>query len=343
MTDSSEHLPIARSWRDIPQEVKSRSMSRSGRRRHALALVKMIGGTGLAGALVWGAVELVTTIELHPKEIAQAAQSVPVKTLELVSDQGALDRAWLDRTLALPKGVTLMELDLAKLQAKILANSQVRTAVLTKSFPDKLTVAVVERTPIARLKAQLHAGELRDYLVARDGMLFDGIGYDEGQRATLPWLDLGDAKLTRRGEGFAPIEGMVVVADLLAKAKAEAEHLYSTFRVVSVTRLATDDEIEVRTSEMTQVIFSTRDDFFRQLAKLDRVRDEFRPTRELPLAKVDLSLGQFPVVAGPVPIPLPPANTAAAAHAAPAPAPARANSAIFAFPPLQRKSSPREL
>jgi cell division septal protein FtsQ len=341
MTDSTEHLPITRSWRDIPQEVKSRSMSRSGRRRHALALVKMIGGAGLAGGLVWGAVELVTTIELNPKEIAQAAQSVPVKNLELVSDQGALDRAWLASTLALPKGATLMELDLTKLQAKILANSQVRTAVLTKAFPDKLTVAIVERTPIARLKAQLHPGELRDYLVARDGMLFDGIGYDEDQRATLPWLDLGDAKLTRRGEGFAPIEGMAVVADLLAKAKAEAEHLYRTFLVVSVARLATDDEIEVRTSEMTQVIFTTRDDFFRQLAKLDRVRDEFRPTPEMPLAKVDLSLGQFPVVAGPVPVPLPAANTAAAGRASAAPA--RANPAILAFPPLQRKSSPREL
>jgi cell division protein FtsQ len=341
MTDSSEHLPIARSWRDIPQEVKSRSMSKSGRRRHALALAKMIGGTGLVGALVWGAIELVTTIELHPKEIAQAAQSVPVKHLELISDQGALDRAWLARTLALPKGATLMELDLAKLQAKVLANSQVRTAVFTKSFPDTLTVVIVERTPIARLKAQLHPGELRDYLVARDGMLFDGLGYAEELWATLPWLDLGDAKLTRRGEGFAPIEGMPVVADLLAKAKAEAEHLYRTFRVVSLARLATDDELEVRTTEMTQVIFSTRDDFFRQLAKLDRVRDEFRPTRELPLAKVDLSLGQFPVVAGPVPVPLPPASTAAAGHATPAPA--RANPAILAFPPLQRKSSPRDL
>ena len=336
MTDSSEHLPIARSWRDIPQEVKSRSMSKTGRRRHALALAKVIGGTGLVGALVWGAVELVTTIEQNPKEIAQAAQSVPVKKLELVSDQGALDRTWLEQTLALPKGVTLMELDLAKLQAKVLANSQVRTAVLTKSFPDKLTVAIVERTPIARLKAQLHPGELRDYLVARDGMLFDGLGYTEELRDTLPWLDLGDAKLARRGEGFAPIEGMTVVADLLAKAKAEAEHLYRTFQVVSLARLASDDEIEVRTTEMTQVIFSTRDDFFRQLAKLDRVRDEFKPTPELPLAKVDLSLGQFPVVAGPVPgpgVPLPKATAI----------PAQAKPAVAAFPNFQRKSSPRDL
>jgi cell division protein FtsQ len=336
MTDSSEHLPIARSWRDIPQEVKSRSMSKSGRRRHALALAKMIGGTGLVGALVWGAIELVTTIEQNPQQIAQAARSVPVKNLELVSDQGALDRAWLARTLALPKGATLLELDLAKLQARVLANSQVRTAVLTKSFPDTLTVAIVERTPIARLKAQLHPGELRDYLVARDGMLFDGTGYAEELRATLPWLDLGDAKLTRRGEGFAPIEGMVVVADLLARAKAEAEHLYRTFLVVSLARLATDDELEVRTTEITQVIFSTRDDFFRQLAKLDRVRDEFRPTRELPLAKVDLSLGQFPVVVGPVPGPGGPLPNAAAD-------PARAKPAVAAFPHFQRKSSPRDL
>jgi cell division protein FtsQ len=336
MTESTEHPPIARSWRDIPQEVKAHSMSRSGRRRQALALAKMIGGVGLAGVLVWGAIELVTTIEDNPREIAQAARSVPVQHLELVSDQGALDRAWLERTLALPKGATLMELDLARLQARVMADSQVRSAVFTKTFPDKLTVAIVERTPIARLKAQLQPGELRDYLVARDGMLFDGIGYDEEVRATLPWLDLGDAKLVRRGGGFAPLEGMTAVADLLAKAKDEAEPLYRTFRVVSLARLATDDEIEVETTDITRVIFSTRDDFFRQLAKLDRVRDEFRPTPEMPLAKVDLSLGQFPVVAGPVPVPLPPANP-------PATVPARANPAILILPDLKRKSSPRDL
>jgi hypothetical protein len=66
------------------------------------------------------------------------------------------------------------------------------------------------------------------------------------------------------------------------------------------------------------------------------VRDEFRPTPEMPLAKVDLSLGQFPVVAGPVPVPLPPANP-------PATVPARANPAILILPDLKRKSSPRDL
>ena len=334
MTESSERKPIARSWRDIPQEVKSRSMSQSGRRRQALALLKTIGGTALVAALVWGGIELVTTIEYNPKGIAQAAQSVPVKNLELVSDQGALDQAWLARTLALPKRATLMELDLATLQARVLADSQVRAATLTKKFPDTLTVAITERTPVARLKAQLHDGDLREYLVARDGMLFDGIGYEENLRATLPWLDLGDAKLVRRGEGYEPIEGMAVVAELLAKAKVEADHLYRTFRVVSLARLATDDEIDLRTTEMTQVVFSTRDDFFRQLAKLDRVRDEFRPTAENPLLKVDLSLGQFPVVAGPVPL-LPAANAAAG--------PARAKPAVAAFPNFHRKSSPRDL
>jgi hypothetical protein len=334
MTENPERNPIARSWRDIPQEVKSRSMSQSGRRRQAFALLKTIGGTALAAALVWGAVELVTTIEYNPKGIAQAAQSVPVKNLELVSDQGALDQAWLARTLALPKRATLMELDLATLQARVLADSQVRTATLTKKFPDTLTVVIAERTPVARLKAQTRDGDLREYLVARDGMLFDGVGYTEDLRATLPWLDLGEARLVRRGEGYAPIEGMAVVAELLAKAKAEAEHLYRTFRVVSLARLATDDEIDLRTTEMTQVVFSTRDDFFRQLAKLDRVRDEFRPTLENPLLKVDLSLGQFPVVAGPVPL-LPAANAAAG--------PTRAKPAVAAFPHFQRKSSPRDL
>ena len=88
---------------------------------------------------------------------------------------------------------------------------------------------------------------------------------------SLPWLD--GVKLSRQGEGFAPIDGMATVSDLLATATLEAEPLYRTWRVVSLARLGSDDEIEVRTRGGLRVIFGTGEDFLRQLARLDIVLD----------------------------------------------------------------------
>ncbi|MBI5380278.1 MAG: FtsQ-type POTRA domain-containing protein [Opitutae bacterium] len=335
MSDSSQTLPSARSWRDIPQEVQPRAMSKSGRRRHALAVAKTLGGLVLGGAAIWAAVEVYTVIDHNPKRLATATQAVPVRTLRLTSD-GPLNEAWLTRQLALPKGVSLVELDLAKAQERLLACSQVRAAVLTKSFPDALHVTINERVPVARLMAQSRDGQLREFLVARDGIVFEGEGHAADTRGTLPWLDLGDARLMRRGDGFAPIGGMDVVAELLARAHLEADHLYRTFEAVSLARFATDHLIEVRTSEIRTVVFTTKDDFFRQLAKLDKIRDELRPSAVAPMTKVDLSLGSHvPVVVGALPAPTP-----SRAVAAPKPVADPATKPVLpAFPNFLRAST----
>jgi cell division protein FtsQ len=114
--------------------------------------------------------------------------------------------------------------------------------------------------------------------------------------ASLPWLD--GVRLTRRGDRFEPIGGMAAVADLLASAKLEAENLYRSWQVVSVARLASDSQIEVRTRDGMRVVFGTTEDYLRQIARLDLLIDESTdPTR--PLRVVDLSLGaQVPVAYG---------------------------------------------
>jgi hypothetical protein len=93
--------------------------------------------------------------------------------------------------------------------------------------------------------------------------------------ATLPWLD--GVKPAAQGGGFAPIAGMEKVAGLLAQAKLEAEPLYRTWQVVSLSGLASDGEIEVRTRTGLKVIFGTEEDFFPQLARLDLLLDTGPP------------------------------------------------------------------
>ena len=213
-------------------------------------------------------------------------------------------------------------IDLDQLRDRLLAQGQVQTAVLTKVFPSTLKVRLTERTPIARVMAQIGSGAPQAFLVARDGVVFAGAGIEPALLSTLPWLE--PLRLTREGEGFAPIAGMGVAAELLGKAKLEAEHLYTKWHVVSLARLNTDAEIDVRTKSDGLIIFSATNDFFTQLAKLDVTLDKLAAQGAV-FKRINLANGRdvavtlespiAPIASGPGKVPATPA--AATARRAP--------------------------
>lgn len=267
-------------------------MSVEGRRRLLWRVMKSMLGLALAGGLLWGGIEITGTLRGSARTVA-TAEATPVKEVVLITD-GVLDHTWLIRTLALPRNASLMQLDLYQLRARILASGQVRSATLTRNFPATLTVSLSEQSPVARVKAQIGGAEPRMLLVARDGTVFDGVGFDDAMITTLPWLD--GVKLSRQGDAFTPIRGMEAVADLLAKAKLEADHLYRTWEVVSLARLQSDGEIEVRAQDGARIVFGTTEDFFRQLARLDALLDAAKAQTDQPLREINLAIGaQVPV------------------------------------------------
>jgi cell division septal protein FtsQ len=295
MTKDTIVLPETRSWRDIPQQVKPRAMSREGRRRLAMGSVRAIVGVLVTAAVCWVGWGVFTVLREGPESVLGASKSERVRNLVLVTD-GVLDRNWLARTLAIPSNATLMGLDLDQLRSRVLADPQVASASVSRNFPDTVTVRVSERSPVVRLAAQLGGDAPRTLLVSRDGVAFDGTGFDPAMVASLPWIE--GVPLVRQGTSIAPIAGMTAVSDLLSSAKLEAENLYSTWQVISVGRLASDGEIEVRTKDGMRVVFGTNENFLRQIARLDLLIDSTTdPTR--PLMRVDLSLGsQVPVAYG---------------------------------------------
>lgn len=306
-------------------------MSPEGRRRVWWSGMKTVLAAMGLGALAWGAFEVAAALRGKPQQLA-SAEAVPVKAIDFATD-GVLPKAWLVRTLAVPPRASLMELDLYKLRERLLASGQVRTATLTRTFPSTLTVNISEQSPLARVMAQAGADAPQMFLVARDGTVFEGIGFDPELIDSLPWLD--GVKLTRAGDTFEPIAGMPMVADLLAKAKLEAEHLYREWQVVSLARLKSDGEIEVRATNVARIVFGTNEDFFRQLARLDSLLDAARAHTEQPLREVNLAIGaQVPVAF----------ETAALPPAAARPDPARTTAkktpAVFAFPDFQRPTKP---
>ncbi|MEX2044478.1 MAG: FtsQ-type POTRA domain-containing protein [Opitutus sp.] len=322
------NAPATRSWRDIPQPIKPRAMSPGGRWRLCRAVARLAVAVILMAAMAWGGWVVVDSLQQEPKQAAGAAKGVPLRAPELKTD-GVLDEAWLADTLALPARVTLMELDLDHLRSRLLADAQVLTATLTRKFPDRLTVHITERAPVARVMAEWSGRQLA-LLVARDGAVFVGDNYDSAWLKTLPWLD--GVSITRGDEGFLPIAGIRAAGDLMAKARIEAEHLYRTWNVISLARLESDHEIEVRTMSGVTVIFSARADYLNQLARLDYMLDQLPLTPGM-TARIDLSLGREV----PVRLDLAPVGEPSAALGEPAkPAP------TFLFLPSNQPKTTRE-
>lgn len=283
---TSDSMPRGRSWRTIRQEVAAPALSRRGRKRRHLGWLKTAAGIAVVAASVWGIHELAHTWA-DRTALARAVNSATLAEPVLITD-GVLPQSWLKETLALPRSASLMALDLTALRDRLQAQGQVRVAVLTRSFPDTLVVTLRERTPVARLQVADAAGR-RQLLVARDGTVYDGVGYGRDLIATLPWLD--GITLRRQGAGYAPVEGMETVAALLATAQTEATWLYRDWLVVSLARLAAHDEIVVRMQEGPEVVFTRQQDFFKQIARLDFILEESRDRLATRPVRVNLALG----------------------------------------------------
>lgn len=296
MNKSASFASSARSWRDIPQVVAPRSMSREGRRRLTMGFVKVGLALAAFAFVAWAAWEVVQLWQHDPMKLAAPVKSDPLRTIKLTTN-GVLNEEWVVEKLGLPRGVALMELDLEALQTRLLADRQVRTAVLTRKFPDTLVVTLQERSPVVRLRVADRSGQPRDFLVARDGMVFPGVNYAPELVATLPWLD-GVTLGPLSGGGFAPVAGLETVADLLETAQVNVPNQRRTWRVVGMDRFASYGEIVVRSEQVREIVFGLRDDFLTQVALLDAVLAE---TRERPVSSINLSLGkkQVPVVYAP--------------------------------------------
>lgn len=314
MSPSTVIPPPARTWRDIPQEVTPRAMSSEGRRRRGIATMKVAAGVALVGSLAWGGWMLNNTWRHNPAAITAPVKSSPLRKIEVHTD-GVLDDAWVQNRLALPQGVELMALDLPGLQAKLLGEGQVKAAVVARQFPGTLVVKLEERTPVARIAAQDGNDAPETFVVARDGVVYRGSGYTEALVHSLPFL--GGVRLKRADDRFVPVDGMDKVADLLLTVHDYAPELYRRFSVVELDRIATDGEIVVESSDVKRIVFGTRDDFFRQVARLVYIVDQTRARANSgPIASVNLAVGgnQVPVAFGePVPgaRPQPPVRRAA--------------------------------
>ena len=287
--------PPSRSWRDIRQEVNACAMPKEGHRRRRSANLKLVAICVLVIAGFSAGIELYLTWDRDPSKITDPGRSIPLKRVVLSTD-GVLNQAWLDQTLALPKTASLMNLDLAAGERRLLASGQVRSVVLRRRFADNtLAVTLQEREPVVRMMVQVGGAEPGERLVAADGVIYEGAGYEPAVLNRLPWL--GGVRLRRSANhGFEPLAEMRRTAELLRTAQALVPELFAGWQVVSLAGFASDHEITVRSSLIPEIVFDVRREFPQQLARLDYVVDFLRTKGAPPMQRIDLALGgQVPV------------------------------------------------
>jgi cell division septal protein FtsQ len=249
MNDLPDIPPASRSWREIPQQVKPRAMSREGRRRYVVGAVKTTVVIAFVATLVAGGGWLAKTWSANPALLSAMSGQPPVGTLVLETN-GRLNQEWVRATLALPAKITLMEVDLAALRARLVQNPQVSEATVSKIHPASLAIRLTERAPVARLAAP--GGEMM--LVSRDGVTFPGACFSADEVAALPLLT--GVGPDAHGGVPAMVAGMDTVADLLARARDLAPHLLARWTGLDVSRLESDGLIEVRSADIPRIIFS---------------------------------------------------------------------------------------
>ncbi|MBE2215066.1 MAG: FtsQ-type POTRA domain-containing protein [Opitutaceae bacterium] len=283
MSTEVEH-PETQSWRGISQSVSARAMSAPGRRRMSMNIVR---GTftvvALAGLAALG-VYLVQGFQRPAETLAPVVKAEPLREVVVLTD-GVLNEAWAREALALPDGIALIAVDLDAARAALLRTGQVKSVVVAREFPDTLVVTMEERVPVIRIMAAIEPGKLEPLVVSRDGVVYRPINNNPIMLQSLPWLD--GVRLTRQGEGFAPLAGIDDVSDLLLAVQQEAPHLATEWRVVSMEELP---RLVVRTRAIKQIVFDTIN-VRRQLAWLDHILDqEGRRAEPRAIERIDLSI-----------------------------------------------------
>ena len=288
---TEKNTPEERSWRELDQKVNPRTMSAQGRKRLALSALNVALIATMIGAAGWGGYEILTTLTSDTAALRDPSGAAPLREIVVVNDaDGVLDQEWVEHTLKVRKGTPLMEIDLFQMRSRLLATPQVRAVDIRRDFPGTLTVMLRERLPVLRVNVQTPSGQPSTMLVARDGVVFSGQGYESSRLASLPFLD-GVRLSHNRFGGFQAIEGMEDVANLMQAAQNSAPLLYAEWKVVSLARLLAYDEIVVKTRRIPEVVISRKIDFTQQLARLDYIADYARTQPEAVVQRVDLSLG----------------------------------------------------
>ncbi len=288
---SAKKARKSRSWKDIDQEVKAKSMSSTALKRAIFSRCRKLALYVAVVVVLASGAKLLLMTEGISAALTKAGKSLPIKQIEIESD--ALSRDWVLSYLDLDQeGSNLLGIDLEGLKERLEFNAQVSSVKIARQLPDTLYISIQEREPIARVLAEdVERGRIT-LLVDRHGVVYEGIGYDSRRISALPFLD--GIRLKRIEGQYEAIDGMDDVGKLLTETLEIAPHIYRTWKVVSLEDLP---KLIVKSNFAKEIVFEpVPTDYLRQLDELDYIIDYHKSHSYKSIAKVDLTMNsQVPV------------------------------------------------
>lgn len=280
----------AQSWRELAGPRRSRVNSSVARKRRWMPWVKLLLGLLLLSGIAVGIFQLGQLLNQNTKKAVAAVAVNPIQKILFYTD-GVLTENWLENTIGLQVGMPIMEADIFALKEKLEESGQVMVASVKRVFPSSLRIDIIERKPVMRLIVADSEGKRRLRLVARDGVVYKGVGYSADALKQLPYL-----QPHRQADGsYFPLSGIETVVALLDVVHDTRPKLYATWQVVSLQYYngksgMPGQVIEIRSTIVPKIIFGVSKDFALQLDRLLYILDYFEKNGDPSLKKIDLSL-----------------------------------------------------
>ena len=278
------------SWRELAVQRQTRVNSSLSWKRRKVRWIKFFGII-LVCAIVVGAIIRAFQGQKPDDDLAATASKAGfIQRIELYTD-GVLSDEWLSETIQLRPGISIMEVDIHALKETLEANAQVKSASVERVFPSEIHIDIIERKPVMRLMIANANGGRNLRLVARDGVVYEGIGYSATALKQLPFL-----QPYRKPDGsYFPLRGMESVAQLLDLVRSHQPDLFRTWQVVSLENYTGNQNlpgqvIEVRSKIVPEIVFSATTDYALQLDRLVYLLNYLKKKGNPSLERIDLSL-----------------------------------------------------
>jgi len=302
-----------RTWQDIGQLVPARPITPVARRNQMMRWTTWGLGLGVAIALVaLGAWALRVSASAPVSTFGHPTAKSPAALVKFdFKTDGVLTDGWVMNFLKLKAGDSIQNLDVFALRAHLLSLQQVHDATIERILPNTLRVSVQERKPWLRVAVDDGKGGFDVNLVSRDGVVFAPQDFPQKVMDQLPWMS-GLALHRAKGQGYQPIAGMEMVADLMSTAQTHAPKIAAQWTVVNLSKFDPRPEapislIKIQSGplgELTFVAGATSHDFLTQIQRLALVAGQLDAKPEL-IHGLDMSLPNQVVVQPLMPAPLP--------------------------------------
>lgn len=278
------------SWRELAGPRRSRVNSPQARKRRQKRWLKLLSLLAVTAVLLGGILWAGWVINQDQETIQITPPSKPIERIFFDTD-GVLPDAWLGATVDLRQGMSMMQADIHGLKQALESEAQVKSASVERVFPSDLRIVIAERQPAMRLAIATADGSRRQRIVARDGTVYDGIGYPKATLKNLPFVQ----PYQNVDGSFFPLRGIERVAELLELVRNHEPKVFRTWQVVSLEHYSGDlklpgQVIEVRSAIVPRILFSASTDFARQLDRLTYILEYVKNQGNPSIERIDLSL-----------------------------------------------------